>query len=256
MPDSSRPTSSRFFQISKSYLTFDNSAKRVTSHPGGKNLPTIFAYLTSKIFEIIVLTVNNHNKIGKLAFDKTDGNWQSPHSFLSHMEWSANQFTENIITDIFNSFVQDKVMKSRSDPKLEFSLIKDLEFPSDAQISEARLSNVYLMNIIDDLTKFLPQTLETGKPSHNRNTMLYAPLWEAYFADSIHDAYKDEMIIKTNEFITKMNFTEKLTFIQIGTGAGFGTIEIMELLLDKLRDIEIQVNYVEQISYLMGKARE
>lgn len=256
MPDSSRPTSSRFFQISKSYLTFDNSAKRVANHSGVKNLPIIFAYLTSKIFEIIMIEKNSNGKVGKDAFNQVDDGWISPIKFLDYMQWKINTITEKIITDIFNSFVQDKVMKSRSNRGIEFHFGSNLEFPTDSQIAEARMSNKYLMNIIDDLIVFLPRTFERGDPAHDRNIILYSPLWEAYYADPIHEAYKDEMLVQADNLISNFELTDSLSFVQIGTGAGFGTLEIIDLMINNLHSVEINVSYVEENNQLLNKARE
>ncbi len=256
VPDSSRPTSSRFFQISKSYLTFDNSAKRVANHPGVKNIPIIFAYLTSKIFEIILIEKNSNGKIGRDIFKQKEEAWVSPRSFLSHMEWKINTITEKIITDIFNSFVQDKVMKSRYDKGYEFLFLSELEFPSDLQIAEARESNGYLMNIIDDLMIFLSRTFERGDPAHDRNVLLYTPLWEAYYADPIHEAYKEEMLIQADELINNFELIGSLSFVQIGTGAGFGTLEIIDLMVNNLHSVEINISCIEENNHLLNKASE
>jgi cyclopropane fatty-acyl-phospholipid synthase-like methyltransferase len=256
VPDSSRPTTSRFFQISKSYITFDNSAKRVANHAGGKNLHIIFAYLTSKIFEIVMIDESSSGKTGKDVFRQDDDGWINPRFFLTSMDWKVNTLTEKIITDIFNSFVQDKVMKSRSSKGYEFYFIKDLEFPSDDQVDDARESNKYLMNIIDDLTKFLPRTLEGGNPCHDRNTMLYFPMWEAFYVDPIHEAYKDEMVFQADELISNFELTGKLSLVQIGTGTGFGSLEIMDLMIDKLHSVEIGLTYIEEKSHLLNKAQE
>jgi cyclopropane fatty-acyl-phospholipid synthase-like methyltransferase len=256
VPDSSRPTTSRFFQISKSYITFDNSAKRVANHEGGKNLHIIFAYLTSKIFKILMLDENAKGKIGKEAFRQNETGWINPRFFITFMDWKVNTLTEKIITDTFNSFVQDKVMKSRSSKGYEFQFVKDLEFPTENQVETARSSNKYLMNIIDDLTEFLPRTLEGGNPCHNRNTMMYLPMWEAFYGDPIHEAYKEEMVLQADQLIDNFELTGNLSLVQIGTGTGFGSLEIMDLMIDKLHSVEINMTYIEEIIHLLNKAQE
>ncbi|MHA2250267.1 MAG: hypothetical protein ACXAD7_07890 [Candidatus Kariarchaeaceae archaeon] len=258
MPDSTRPKSSMFFQVVKGILTGDGALKRIINNPGGKNFSIIFAYLTSKAFEISLLKPNLHGKIGRDAFEDQ---WLTPMRFLKKMQWGGPEeptiFARYMIKELFNSFVQDKALKSKiEDGKIFFKYQKDLDYPAEEQLNEARASNKYFMQVIDDLTDLIPKSLEQGEPVHERTKSAMGPLWEAFLSDPLVKSFEDEMVYQVMSNFPKKSDGEELNIVQFGSGAGNGTIGFINHILEEYRNVRVNIYCYEESAILITRARE
>ncbi|MCY3410497.1 MAG: methyltransferase domain-containing protein [Candidatus Heimdallarchaeota archaeon] len=256
-PDSTRPTSSMFFNVVKSILKGDGSLRRIASHPGGKNFSIIFAYITSKAFKELLLTKNTNEKLGKDIFGQL---WLSPREFLIAMEWihedgQPNQYAIQLTTTFFNSFVQDKALESKElGDTYKFRYMKDLDFPDDEQIALARESNNLFMMAIDDLITHIQPSLTKGEPTASRGSAVMQPLWESLHNDPLVTAFREEHIRNIISSFPKVN--EEMKFVEIGVFTGLVTADLIDALVEHYSNITIKYYCVDDVDPLLQRARQ
>lgn len=253
MPDSTRPKTSMFFQVVKGYMTNDGSLKRIIANPGGKNFSIIFSYITSKSFESVMLDNTKQGKSGKEVFGSDS---LTVDEFLEKIGWPITHSNEKALLMLFHSYSQDKALKAkRRGDFWEFSYLKDLEYPSDQDLEEARTSNKFIMDVIDDLNDFLIPSLEAGSPVHDRTQNIFAPLWEAMLSDPLISAFQDEMVYQAVEHLPQEP-VEKYNILQFGTGAGNSTISLIEKILEIMSDCSVHILGIEEIPILAQKSQD
>lgn len=230
----------------------------MASHPGGKNFSIIFAYITSSAFKETLLKKNIHGKLGKEIFGNNE--WINPREFLRSMKWiqedgEESQYSVNMLTDLFNSFVQDKALRVRdAGETFEYSYIKDLKFPDNDQVALARESNGLFMMTVDDLTGYIQQTFENGYPAVSRDAKHLLPLWEALHNDRLVEAFRQEHVRNIKNNLPKNN--SSLNFLEIGVFTGLGTVETIDAMVDAYHDMTINYTVIEDIEPMLNRAKQ
>lgn len=257
---SNRPKSSMFFQVVKSLVTGDKSLQRITNDPGGKNFSTIYSYIASCAYREMMLKPNTKGKIGKDIF--LNDEWISPREFLKKMEWvhengEPTKYTVNMTTNLLNSFEQDKsFVRKELGGTFVFKFKKELEFPSDKEIDEARQSNKLFMMSIDDLIQYIPKTLENGYPTASRNASEMQPLWEAIHNDPLTKAFRDEYVRNIAKNLPDAIEERDIIILEFGIFTGLAVNSTINNLVEKYSNVTINYILVEEVKPLMVRAKQ
>ena len=113
------------------------------------------------------------------------------------------------------------------------------------------------MLALDDLTDYIPQTLETGLPQASRRRSTLLPLWEAFLNDPLTDIFREEMIVMAKEHFPKVDpETNSLQAVEIATGTGSGTVRLIREMIQRYENVDITIHCYEEVANQLNRAKE
>lgn len=245
----------------RSVLSFDTSMNRINSDPGGQHMNIIYAYITSLVYDRIMHVENDEGVVGHDLVKKKRP--ITAQEFLHGLGWgiekgtSVSNYAINAIQEAFLSFMQDGVFEMEGDyPNFQFSFVKELDYPSDTQIETARKSNKYFMMAVDDLIESLTDSIKSGTPLLSRSRSSLLPLWEALEGDPLSQVYRNEMITQTLDNFPNVPEAGNIRIIELGTGTGSSTIQLIKELTDHYTNTKIELYCYEDVANQLRRARE
>jgi len=86
---------------------------------------------------------------------------------------------------------------------------------------------------------------------------MYLPMWEALLTDPLSDIFREEMLYQAKENYPKLEEDKtELTILEIATGTGSGTVQLIRDLIAQYENIKITINCYDEVVNQLNRAHE
>ncbi len=165
----------------------------------------------------------------------------------------VKRFAWNFVNRSLHIFSNAGVLKRKMvDMEWKFKFNKPWgNVPDEKRLERARKTNDSIIQVSSILIPKSMQSLEKGTPYTKYDDKVYSLLWDNMLRDPVLLAQRKDlaelMIKKQKKFIQKSN---KLNIVDLGSGVGAGTIDILRILIEK--GINADITLIEEAKSLLG----
>ncbi|MCE7736154.1 MAG: hypothetical protein GPJ54_14830 [Candidatus Heimdallarchaeota archaeon] len=233
---------------------FNTQAHKFFENEEAKNINSIFLYLLNLLFDPIFTVPNSNNQFGKAVFMISRDGWVTPGYFLNKMKWDENTDNLQLITAIFDLFVEFEVLEYRKDDDdICYKFLKDTRIMDKSKIEFIKKYNCNMVYVMEDLTKNIMDIIIKGSSKCDKSSRSMAIIWEALRHDPYIFSFKRESI-KLIDKLVNIDNADTLTIVDYSMDSGITSILLIDYLSNKYENIKLKFYCFEEQSMSINKS--